>query len=191
MFNKLYGTHESLFDTGACTQVDEFRGAVNLVVMSGTAMHQQLEHDVGDDVSWSLRIAGGGATPFRTWLALQTLLLDRAQACPLVQQIISTPSALNHGGDPGKLLCTSIQCLFTTLLFSQFLPVEKQSSKGRKICLLGASLDAAVRVWEGADAVEAYCTGEGRLNPSQAGAVLAASAPSAQHGIALIQVNSI
>ncbi len=44
--------------------------------------------------------------------------------------------------------------------------------------------------WEGADAVEAYCLGEGKLNASQASAVLAAAAPSSVHGIALIQVGS-
>ena len=45
--------------------------------------------------------------------------------------------------------------------------------------------------WEGADAVEAYCMREGGLNASQAGAVLVAAAPSAVHGIALIQVGTM
>ena len=123
--------------------------------MSGTALHQRLA-DADVDVSWSLRVAGGGATPFRTWLALQTLVLDPGQACPLAQQIVAGPSTLGaDGSDPD------------------------------------ASLDAAIRAWEGANAVAAYCTGEGGLNASQAGAVLAAAAPSAAQGIALIQVGSM
>ncbi len=60
--------------------------------MAGTAMHQQLVGTGGVE-SWSLRVAGGGATPFRTWLALQTLLLDPTQACPLAQQIVSGSSS--------------------------------------------------------------------------------------------------
>ena len=114
-------------------------------------MHQQLAGE-GSDGGWSLRIADGGATPFRTWLALQTLLLDPTQACPLAQQVMSGPPSLEPDED------------------------------------LAASLDAAVMAWEGADAVKAYCMREGGLNASQAGAVLAAAAPSAAHGIALIQV---
>ncbi len=83
--------HSTLTDQrSGLHQVNEVRAAVTLVVTDGTAMHQQLS-DVSGDVDWSLRIAGGGATPFRTWLALQTLLLDPGQACPLAQQIVSGP----------------------------------------------------------------------------------------------------
>ena len=119
--------------------------------MGGSGVHRQAEV-TGRPVGWSLRILGGGATPFRTWLALQTLLLDRGQACPLLHQVIGGPSGDDAAADQN------------------------------------ASLDAAISSWEGADAVTAYCMGEGGLNASQAGAVLAAAAPSVEHGITLIQV---
>ncbi len=77
-------------------QTNELRTTASVIVCGGSALYQQLE-DVTADVGWSLRILGGGATPFRIWLALQTLLLDPSQACPLVRQLLSDPGAAYDG----------------------------------------------------------------------------------------------